>query len=133
MEHAKKKAVLTAALLAASTATHAGEWGWSASPSVFGGLSWSFGGNGGGVVGLSLKYLSTNEPGAFGFAGGATYYFDGTFGCDVSGVYNFDQPDDTKPSTGTAVTVGYDICRGVPQIGAGISQPPKWACLEGCG
>ncbi|MGQ0565860.1 MAG: hypothetical protein ACT4OK_12415 [Gemmobacter sp.] len=92
-------------------------------PSLFLGLAWTFGGEGlasspssaGGSAGLTLKLLSTNERNAGAFAGGVTYNFDGTWGCDLGLAYNADD---------ATVTFGYDICKRGLQVGLGGTKKP---------
>ena len=129
-----KQLILASSICAAATGAYAGksDWIWNSGPSIFAGLVMEFGG-GGSNAGLSIKGLSTNEPGKFGFAGGMTYYFDGTFGCDIGGAYNFGSEAPTETNGGGfggTATFGYDICKGAPQVGIGGSQRPETECTN---
>lgn len=88
-------------------------------PTLFLGLSWTFGQGSssmGGTPGVTLKALSTNKPKSGALVAGVTYNFDGTFGCDVGLGYN---------SSGSAsLTAGYDLCKGAPQLSLGASGRP---------
>ncbi len=89
-------------------------------PTLFLGLSWTFGpgvSSTGGTPGVTLKLLSTNKRNAAAFAAGVTYNFDGSIGCDLGLGYN---------SSGSAsLTLGYDICKHSAQFGLGASGMPK--------
>ena len=91
-------------------------------PSLFLGLSWTFGGAGiggasgiGGTPGLTLKLLSTNKRDAAAAAVGVTYNFDGTFGCDLGLGYN---------TSDASMTLGYDFCKRGVQFGVGGTKKP---------
>ncbi|WP_421747028.1 hypothetical protein [Cognatishimia sp.] len=90
-------------------------------PTFFAGFTWSFGAgsesaaSGSNPFGFSLRYLSTNKPDTLAGAIGLTYYFDGSFGCDIGGAVN---------NGGASLTVGYDFCRSLPVIGLGAIKKP---------
>lgn len=83
-------------------------------PTLYLGLVWTFGVGGGmhssGTPGVTLKLLSTNKHDSLAAAGGVTYNFDNTFGCDLGLGYNF---------SGAAMTMSWDFCRRGPQFGFG--------------
>lgn len=86
-------------------------------PSLFVGLTWTFGngGNSAGTAGLTLKILSTNEEDKVAGMAGVTWNFDGSFGCDLGLAYNF----------GGAVLGGsYDICQQGFQLTLGGTNDP---------
>lgn len=87
-------------------------------PSLFLGFVMNFGGAEGGTAtpGLTLKVLSTNKRKALAASAGVTYYFDGTFGCDLGLGYN---------TSGASMTLGYDICKPGVQFGLGATTKPK--------
>lgn len=89
-------------------------------PTLFLGLSWTFGKGGSGASatpGITLKALSTNKRKSGALAAGVTYNFDGSFGCDLGVGFN---------SSGSAtVTAGWDLCKGAPQFSLGASGKPK--------
>ena len=85
----------------------------AAESTLFAGVAWTFGKG----LGLTGKYLSTNNPDELGLAAGVTYYFDKGLGCDI-GVSATDNQ--------LALTASYDICMRGLQIGAGaLSNPWK--------
>lgn len=89
-------------------------------PTLFLGLSWTFGQGGAsadGTPGITLKVLSTNKRKAGALAAGVTYNFDGTFGCDIGLGVN--------GSGSASLTAGYDLCKRAPQISLGASGKPK--------
>ena len=118
-----KKLVLAAVVAASPNFAFAGDsdpspYSYSYDPTFFLGLVWAFGGPESGSVGsnglgIGLKYLSTNEPDTLAAGVGVTYYFDGTFGCDIGGAVNHGRG---------SFSFGYDICRRAPQIGLGGIQ-----------
>ncbi|MGV8989421.1 MAG: hypothetical protein ACOH2H_24645 [Cypionkella sp.] len=89
-------------------------------PTLFLGLSWTFGqgsSSAGGSSGVTLKVLSTNKRNAGAFAAGVTYNFDRTIGCDLGVAYS--------GSGIETLTLGYDLCKRAPQISVGASGKPK--------
>ena len=86
-------------------------------PSLFLGLTWTFGGSGigGGTPGVTLKLLSTNKRDAAAASAGVTYNFDGTFGCDLGVGYN---------TSDASMTFGYDFCKRGIQFGVGGTKKP---------
>jgi len=104
-----------------------GPGGTTSSPSIFLGLTWTFGGLGGGgsglggTPGISLKVLSTNERNAGALSAGVTYNFDGSFGCDIGVGLN---------GADATVTLGFDFCKRGIQLGVGatttkpVAAPP---------
>lgn len=92
----------------------------STNPTLFLGLSWTFGQgatSAGGSSGVTLKILSTNRRNAGAFAAGVTYNFDSTIGCDLGVAYN--------GSGIESLSLGYDLCKRAPQISVGASGKPK--------
>lgn len=112
-----KTSILAAAIIAASaagaSAQQKGE-GRGINPTAFFGIVWNFNGN----AGVTAKMLSTNKPNQLAAAGGVTYYFDGSFGCDLGiGVSDHDY----------GVTATYDFCSPGFQIGVGaIADKPGY-------
>ncbi|MEX1662725.1 hypothetical protein AB4874_13865 [Thioclava sp. 15-R06ZXC-3] len=112
-------------VLASATASFAGELAPPTTtttsvkndPSLFLGLSWTFGGTGigGGTPGVSLKLLSTNKRDAPAASAGVTYNLDGTFGCDLGIGYN---------TSDASMTFGYDFCKRGVQFGVGGTKKP---------
>lgn len=95
-------------------------------PSLFLGLTWTFGGSSaassaasassaGGTAGITLKILSTNERNAGALAAGVTYNFNGTFGCDIGVAWN---------DNDATLTLGYDLCQSGVQMGLGATKQP---------
>ncbi|MEE2946437.1 MAG: hypothetical protein VX444_14810 [Pseudomonadota bacterium] len=89
-------------------------------PTFFAGFTWSIGGavsaaSGSNPFGFSLRYLSTNEPDKLAGAIGVTYFFDGTFGCDIGGGLN---------NGGGSLVFAYDFCRNAPVISIGGIKKP---------
>ena len=78
-------------------------------PTLFLGLSYTFGGAGP-TPGVTLKLLSTNEPDTGVVGAGLTYNFNGTFGCDLGLGYN---------GSDASVIASYDFCSGGAQISIG--------------
>lgn len=89
-------------------------------PTLFLGLSWTFGTNSSkdrnGSLGLSLKALSTNKDGSGAGVAGLTYNFGGGFGCDLGAALNGD---------GTALTATWDFCRWAPQLSVGAIKKER--------
>jgi len=96
-------------------------------PTFFAGLTWSFGAgsesaaSGSNPFGFSVRYLSTNKPDTLAGAIGLTYYFDGSFGCDIGGALN---------NGGASLTVGYDFCRNAPVFGLGAIKKPTTTMMS---
>lgn len=120
-----KKIILAASFAVAAGAAHAGDGPPPAStevydPTFFIGFTWAIG-NGGGSgetssnLGFGIKYLSTNEPDTLAGAVGLTYYFDGTFGCDIGAAFNQGQG---------SLALTYDFCRNQPQLSIGAIEEP---------
>lgn len=107
-----KRVLLAAALCSFGMAANAGQQVpiYDYNPTLFAGLTWTFGGSTGGTPGVTLKGLSTNEPEVAAFAAGVTYNFDGTFGCDAGLAYSKED---------VTATLTYDFCLRGPQVGIG--------------
>lgn len=98
-------------------------------PTFFLGLTWSLGGGnissalpGSSNVGVTLKYLSTNEPDTLAAAIGLTYFLDGSIGCDAGVGLNHNS---------ASLGVSYDFCRQLPQISlGGIKKPEMQAYIR---
>ena len=124
------KRLLAIALIVAGTSASAGEIApptpttvTNNDPSVFLGLTWTFGGSSPAQgAGIGLKVLSTNKRDAGALAAGVTYNFDGTIGCDVGAAYNFDD---------ATLTAGWDFCKSAPQIGLGGTKKPDTTTYNG--
>jgi hypothetical protein len=89
-------------------------------PTLFLGLSWTFGqgaSSAEGSSGVTLKVLSTNKRNAGALAAGVTYNFDSSIGCDLGVAYNGRGIE--------TLTLGYDLCKRAPQISVGASGKPK--------
>lgn len=118
-----KKLIAAALLCTLSPATHAADYLVTTTygASAFVGLTWTFGPNGG-MAGATAKFVSTNEPDKLAAAAGVTYYFDGSFGCDVGAAFT---------SNDVTLTAGYDLCLGGMQVGLGaLTSDPK-VMIEG--
>lgn len=126
------KPLSVAVLAAAATMAHAGTAPIPPStviidpePSLFLGLTWTFGngGNSAGTAGLTLKILSTNEEDKVAAMAGVTWNFDGSFGCDLGLAYIF----------GGAVLGGsYDICQqGFQMTLGGTNDPDEIVVQQG--
>lgn len=92
-------------------------------PTFFLGLTWSLGGPnfgsavpGSSNVGVTLKYLSTNEPDTLAASVGVTYFLDGSIGCDAGVGLNHDS---------ASLGLSYDFCRQAPQISLGAIEKPE--------
>jgi len=82
----------------------------SASPSVFAGVTYGFGGG----VGLSLKALSTDKEDSGVLSGGVTYYpLTNKFGASIGGGYLVKNG---------ATTVEWDFLNGLPTFSAGYAH-----------
>jgi hypothetical protein len=120
-----KKLVPLVFVLASATASFAGDvfppmtttTTTNNDPSLFLGLTWTFGGSGigAGTPGVTLKLFSTNKRDAAAAAAGVTYNFDGTFGCDLGLGYN---------TSDASMTLGYDFCKRGIQFGLGGTKKP---------
>lgn len=90
-------------------------------PTFFAGFVWTFGNDAGSAgpsnnLGFGIKYLSTNEPDTLAGAIGLTYYFDGSFGCDIGAAFN---------NAGGSLALTYDFCRNQPQLSLGAIKKPE--------
>lgn len=120
-----KKILAAAAFTIVAGATHAGDIEPPPSsdmydPTFFVGFTWTFGNGFGSAspsnnLGFGIKYLSTNEPDTLAGAIGLTYYFDGSFGCDIGGALNHGHG---------SLALTYDFCRNQPQLSLGAIQGP---------
>ena len=82
----------------------------NASPSVFVGVTYGFGGG----VGLSLKALSTDKENSGVLSGGVTYYpMTNKFGASVGGGYLIKNG---------ATTIEWDFLNGFPTFNAGYAH-----------
>lgn len=110
-----KRFATAAALVLVGSIAHAGEPlppapSEDSDPTLFLGLSWTFG-SGGGKPGATAKIISSDEIDKGALAAGVTYNFDGTWGCDLGVAYN-------EGNKATA-TLTYDFCQQGAQVGIG--------------
>lgn len=94
-------------------------------PTFFAGVTWTFGGGTPGKAGVTLKYLSTNEPNVAAAAAGITYNFDNTIGCDLGVGYGIEE---------VTLTATYDLCQRAPQMSIGATHAPstETVCVANC-
>lgn len=120
-----KRFVATAAVALTASAAYAGDAPAPTTtevydPTFFLGFTWAFGNDGSSAapsnnLGFGIKYLSTNQPDTLAGAIGLTYYFDGSFGCDIGAALNHGAG---------SLALTYDFCRNQPQLSlGGINQP----------
>lgn len=79
-------------------------------PSLFAGLTFTFGGPRP-VAGFGVKLLTTNKPQSLAGVAGVTYNFDGRLGCDLGLGYN--------TSSSLSASFGYDFCAKGLHLGLG--------------
>jgi len=107
-----KTALLAAGLALAATIGITTDAAHADDSTLYAGFAWTVHGG----PGLTVKYLSTNNPNDIGLAAGVTYNFDGKLGCDVGA---------SAADSSSALVFSYDLCRRSAQISAGALTNPR--------